>query len=131
MPTLVWRSLTAGRYERTSTRGVARAEALPTVSPDRLTRMLPADGIGHTRLERTLRTLFRWERGALTLADTVISTPCATAMAGVAWVLSSQERKSVYGRSLVRLVWTDGARRIPWGVRLGPQGGAAATHAGR
>ena len=123
MPTLVWLYLTALLYYRTSASCVALAEALQTVSHDRLTRMLQADWSGHTLLESTLRTLFIWERGDLILDDTVIPKPFATAMEGLAWVFSSQERKPVYGLSLVLLVWTDGTLRIPLGVRLWHQGG--------
>jgi hypothetical protein len=39
MPRLVWRDLTAGLWYGTSTRGVALADALPTVSQARLTRL--------------------------------------------------------------------------------------------
>jgi hypothetical protein len=123
MPTLVWLYLTALLYYRTSASCVALAEALQTVSHDRLTRMLQADWSGHTLLESTLRTLFIWERGYLILDDTVIPKPFATAIEGLAWVFSSQERKPVYGLSLVLLVWTDGTLRIPLGVRLWHKGG--------
>jgi hypothetical protein len=44
-------------------------------------------------------------------------------MEGVAWVFSSQERRPVYGVSLVLLVWTDGILRIPLGIRLWRKGG--------
>ena len=57
------------------------------------------------------------------LDATVISKPFATAMEGLAWVFSSQERKPVYGFSLVLLVWTDGTRRVPLGMRLWRKGG--------
>ena len=46
MPTLVWLSLTALLYDRTSTSCVALAEALQAVSHDRLTRLLQATGVG-------------------------------------------------------------------------------------
>ncbi|MDQ3831487.1 MAG: transposase, partial [Candidatus Tectomicrobia bacterium] len=78
---------------------------------------------GHTLLESTLRTLFIWERGYLILDDTVIPKPFATAIEGLAWVYSSQERKPVHGLSLVLLVWTNGTLRIPLGVRLWHKGG--------
>jgi hypothetical protein len=52
MPTLVWLYLTALLYYHTSTSCVALADALKTVSHDRLTRMLQADWSGHTLLER-------------------------------------------------------------------------------
>jgi hypothetical protein len=53
----------------------------------------------------------------------VIPKPFATAMEGLAWVFSSQERRPVYGFSLVLLVWTDGSLRVPLGVRLWHKGG--------
>jgi putative transposase len=123
MPMLVWRYLTALLYYRTSASCVAFAEALQSVSHGRLTRMLQADWSGQRLLERAIRILFVWERGYLLLDDTVLPQPFATAMAGLAWVFSSQERRPVYGFSLVLLVWTDGTLRIPLGIRLWHKGG--------
>jgi Transposase DDE domain len=123
MPELIWLYLTALLYYRTSASCVALAEALQSVSHDRLTRMLQADWSGHTLLESACRMLFVWERGYLLLDDTVIAKPFATAMESLAWVFSSQERRPVYGVSLVLLVWTDGPLRIPLGVRLWRKGG--------
>jgi hypothetical protein len=123
MPTLVWLYLTALLYYRTSGSCVALAEALETVSHDRLTRMLQGDWSGQTLLERAFHTLFVWERGYLIIDDTVIPKPFATAMDGLAWVYSSQEHKPVYGFSLVLLIWTDGLLRIPLGIRLWQKGG--------
>jgi hypothetical protein len=74
-------------------------------------------------LESACRLLFVWDRGYLVRDDTVISTPDATAMEGLAWVFSSPERRPVYGLSLVLLVWTDGHLRIPLRRRLWHQGG--------
>src|SRR5215510_5867767 len=105
MPELLWRYLTALLYDRTSATCVALAEALQTVSHDRLTRRLQADWSGQRLLESAVRTLFVWERGSLILDDTVVPKPFATAMEGLAWVFSSQEHKPVYGFSLVLLVW--------------------------
>ena len=123
MPTLVWLYLTALLYYRTSANCTALAEVLETVSHDRLTRMLQGHWSGHTLLESACRMLFVWERGYLIIDDTVIAKPFATAMEGLTWVFSSQERKPVYGFSLVLLVWTDGVRRIPLGMRLWRKGG--------
>ena len=123
MPELIWLYLTALLYYRTSASCVALAEALETVSHDRLTRMLQADWSGQTLLERACRMLFVWERGYLILDDTVIPKPFATAMEGLAWVFSSQERRPVLGFSLVLLVWTNGVLRIPLGIRLWHKGG--------
>lgn len=123
MPELLWRYLTALLYYRTSASCVALAEALQTVSHDRLTRLLQAEWSGHTLLELAVRTLFVWQRGYLIIDDTVIPKPFATAMEGLAWVFSTQERRPVYGFSLVLLVWTDGQLRIPLGLRLWHRGG--------
>jgi hypothetical protein len=79
-----------------------------------LTRPLQADWSGQIRLESAVRRLFVWERGSLILDYTVSPKPFATAMEGVAWVFSSQARTSVYGFSLVLLVWTNDTLRIPW-----------------
>ena len=92
MPTLVWLYLTALLYDRTSSRCVALAETLGTVSHDRLTRMLQADWSGQRLLESACRTQFIWEGGDRMLYDTVIPKPLATAIEGLAWVYSSQER---------------------------------------
>jgi len=123
MPTLVWLYLTALLYYRTAGTCVAMNEALQTVSHDPLTRLLQADWSGQTLLERACRMLFVWERGYLILDDTVIPKPFATAMESLAWVFSSQERRPVYGFSLVLLVWTDGTLRIPLSLRLWRKGG--------
>jgi putative transposase len=123
MPSLLWLYLTALLYYRTSSSCVALAEALETVSHDRLTRLLQGDWSGHTLLEVACRALFVWERGFLIIDDTVIPKPFATAIDGLAWVFSSQERRPVCGLSLVLLVWTDGTLRIPLGLRLWRKGG--------
>jgi putative transposase len=123
MPALIWLYLTALLYYRTSVSCVALAEALETVSHDRLTRLLQADWSGQTLLELACRTLFVWERGYLIIDDTVLPKPFATAIEGLAWVFSSQERKPVYGMSLVLLVWTNGTLRIPLSMRVWRRGG--------
>jgi putative transposase len=123
VPELIWLYLTALLYYRTSASCVALAEALETISHDRLTRLLQGDWSGQRLLDLALRTLFVWERGYLIIDDTVIPKPFAAAIDGLAWVFSSQERKPVYGLCLVLLVWTDGTLRIPLGMRLWRKGG--------
>jgi hypothetical protein len=123
MPQLLWLSLTALLYYRTSVSCVALAEALETVSHDRLTRLLQANWSGQTLLELAIRTLFVWERGYLIIDDTVLPKPFATAIEGLAWVFSSQARKPVYGLSVVLSVWTNGTLRIPLSLRLWHKGG--------
>jgi hypothetical protein len=78
MPTLVWLYLTALLYSRTSASCGAVAEALESVSHDRLTRLLQGNWSGQTRLEFAWRTLFVWERGYLIIDDTVIPSTDGT-----------------------------------------------------
>jgi hypothetical protein len=75
--------------------------------------MLQVDRSGQTLLELVYRTLFAVERGYHIIDDTVIPKLLATAIEGLAWVYSSQERRVVYGLSLLLLMWTDGWCRIP------------------
>jgi DDE family transposase len=123
MPELLGLYLTAVLYDRTSGSCIALAEALETVSHDRLTRLLQGGWSGQTLLEFTFRTLFVWEQGYLILDDTVLPKPFATAMESLAWVFSSPHRQPLYGFSLVLLVWTNGTLRIPLGVCLWRKGG--------
>ena len=125
MPERHWLYLTALLYYRTSGSCVALAEALQTVSHDRLTRMLQSHWSGQTLLEFACRTLFCSQQGYLIIDDTVIPKPFAAAIEGLAGVFSSQERKPLYGLSLVLLVWTNGTLRIPLGMRLWRKGGAS------
>jgi hypothetical protein len=125
MPKRVWLYLTALLYDRTSARCIALAEGLQTVSHDGWTRWLQADWSGQTLLELAWRPLFACERGSLIVDDTVLPTPFATAIEGLAWLYSSQARKPVYGLSLVRLVWTKGTLRVPVGIRLWRRSGAS------
>jgi hypothetical protein len=118
LPELLWLYLTALLSSRTSATCVALAGALPSVSHDRLMRVLPAHWSGRTRPELAFRTLFVWERGYLIVDATVIPKPCATTIEGLAWGFSSQGRRAVYGLSLGLLVWTAGTLRIPLGLRL-------------
>jgi hypothetical protein len=125
MPKRVWLYLTALLYYRTSASCMALAEGLQTVSHDGLTRLLQADWSGQTLLELAWRTLFVCERGYLIRDETVLAKPFATAIAGLAWLYARQERKPVYGLSLVLLVWTKGPLRVPGGLRLWRRGGAS------
>jgi hypothetical protein len=61
-------------------------------------------------------------KGDLTLDDTVIPKPFATPTDRWAWVFSSQERRPIYGFSLVLRVSSDGTLRIPLRLRLWRKG---------
>jgi hypothetical protein len=123
MPTLVGHYLTAWLYDRTSASCIAFAEALPSMSPDRLTRLLRADWSGHRLLELTWRPLFVWQRGYLIIDDTVLAKAIATAIERLAWVYASRDHPPVSGLSLVLWVWTNGTVRLSRGMRLWHKGG--------
>jgi hypothetical protein len=122
---LIWHDLTAWRYYGTSTSGVALAAAPQTVSQDRLTRMLPADGSGPIRLDLAVCPWVVWQRGDVILDDTGMPNPCATAIERGAWVDARKARTPVSGCSRVVLIWTEGTLRRPRGLRLGHKGGAS------
>jgi hypothetical protein len=112
-------------YSRTAANWVALAEALDTVSHDRLPRVLQSAWSGQSLLELACRTLFVCERGYLSIDETVIAQPFAVAIESLAWVFSSLEREPGDGRSVVLVVWADGTLRIPLGTRLGRKSGAS------
>jgi hypothetical protein len=118
VPMLVWPYLTAWLYYRTTANCVALAEALATVSHDRLTRLLQGDWSGQRRLELACRTLFVWDRGYRISDDPVMPKPLATAIEGLAWVFSSLERKPVCGVQISPLCST--MNRPADGERAGP-----------
>ena len=118
MPARLWHDRTAVLYDRPSANGVAFAEALETVSHDRLTRRRQRDWSGHRRLERACRTRFVCERGSRLMEETVMPNPVAVASEGLAWGFSSLERTPGDGLSVVLWVWPNATRRLPLGMRL-------------
>jgi hypothetical protein len=124
MPELIWLYLTALLYYRTSMSctafgGLANRVPWP-LDENAAGRLVRANTPG-----ARLSHLVRVGTGDLVLDDTVVPTPLATVMDGLAWVFSSRERKPVYGFSLVLLIWMNGTLRIPRGVRLWRRGGAS------
>lgn len=97
MPEDIWFYLIALLYYTTSGSCVMLAEALETVSHDRLTRLLQGEWSGQTLLELSFWTLFVLKRGYLIIDDFVIPKPFAKAMEGLSWVYSTKDRKSVFG----------------------------------
>jgi hypothetical protein len=87
--------------------------------------MVPGGWSRHTLLALAFRTLFVCKRGYLIRDDTVLPKPSATAIDGLAWVCSRRERKSVWGLSVVFLVWTNGIIRIPLDFRCWRPGGSS------
>ncbi len=119
MPKDLWFYLIAILSYTISGSWAAMAEALETVSHDRLTRLLQGNWSGQTLLECIL---FVIGGGYLIIDDFVIEKPFAKAIEGAAWVYSTKEKRSMYRLRGVILVWTDRVIRIPLGFRLWQKG---------
>jgi hypothetical protein len=103
----------------------AIADALDSVSHDRLTRMLQGSWSGHLLLDLALRTLCSVVGGSLIVDDTVVAQPYARLLGEAAWVWANKDRKVLFGVSVLLLVWTDGQRRIPLALRVWHTGGVS------
>ena len=123
MPEPLWIYLMALRYCTNIATCSAMAGAFDSASHDQLTRMLQGPWSGHILLNLALRALFTVAGGVLIVDDTVIEKPYARLLGEAAWGWSSQQRKVVFGVSVVLLVWTDGQVRIPLAFRLWHKGG--------
>ena len=124
METLMSLFMIALMYRQTKANAVELAECFDAVSHDRFTRLLH-----HPRDWQTLL----WQRfvqpavgagGWLQLDDTVLDK-FGQAIFGVSWVYCSRLQRVVCGLSVVVVIWTDGTRRLPVGIRLWQKGGAS------
>src|SRR5262245_3275069 len=125
MPEPRWIYLIALRYFPHMTTCSAIADALDSVSHDRLTRMLQGSWSGHRLLDLALRTLFTVAGGSLIVDDTVVAKPYARLLGEAAWVWSNKDRQVLFGVSVVLLVWTDGQIRLPLAFRVWQKGSAS------
>jgi putative transposase len=123
MPEPLWIYLMALLYFTKVSTCSTIADAFDSASHDCLTRMLHGDWSGQTLFDLALRVLFVVAGGYLILDDTVVEKPYARLLGEAAWVWSNKQQKVVFGVSVVLLVWTDGAIRIPVGYRVWHKGG--------
>jgi len=124
MPMIVWIYLTVLLYYSRVTSCRAMAEAYGKVSHDSLTRMLTGDWDGQKLLNQTVPALFTTISGGyLILDDTVIEKPYSEKLSEAAWVYSSRQKKTVFGISVVLLIWTNGRVRVPLAYRIWKKGG--------
>ena len=101
----------------------ALSEMLGNTSHDRLNRVLTGNWSGQKLLEIALRLLFTVVGGYLIIDDTVIDKPFSKRIQGLSFVYDSSKKKTVFGYSVVILIWTDGQIRIPIAFRLWQKGG--------
>lgn len=108
-------------YRATKANAVELAECFDQVSHDGFTRLLSCAVCWPTLLWRHFAQRALGTGGWLELDDTVLDKFGAHIF-GVAWVYSSRQQKTVLGLNVVALIWTDGRRRIPIGIKVWRKG---------
>lgn len=108
-------------YRNTRTSCVCLA-SLSNIAHDQLYRLLYADFPYSRRLWEWFAVRLIGEKGYLILDDTTWQRYTKKAEA-VSFVWDSSVGKVIFGMSVVLLVWTDGKRKIPLGIRVWRKGG--------
>ena len=109
-------------YRATKANAVELAECFDEVSHDALTRLLVTTCDWHKRLWEEVTKRLPLRGGWLELDDTVLDK-FGEMIWGVAWVYSSRQQRVVLGMNVVVLIWTDGQRRLPLGLKIWRKGG--------
>lgn len=108
-------------YRNTRTSCVCLA-SLSELAHDQLYRLLYSDFPYSRRLWEWFAVRLVGERGYLVLDDTTWQRFTKKAEA-VSFVWDSSVGKVVFGMSVVLLIWTDGKRKVPLGLRVWKKGG--------
>jgi hypothetical protein len=109
-------------YRQTKANAVELAECFVGLSHDRFSRLLHWDGHWPTRLWQSYGQRLVGTGGYLQIDDTVLDK-FGERIFGVAWVYCSRLQKVVRGLNVVVVIWTDGTRPIPIGIKLWRKGG--------
>jgi hypothetical protein len=96
--------------------------SLSELAHDQLYRLLYTDFPFSRRLWEWFAVKLIGEKGALVLDDTTWRRFTKKAEA-VSFVWDSSVGKIVFGMSVVLLIWTDGRRKVPLGIRVWQKGG--------
>ncbi len=108
-------------YRNTSASCVAIAQWYEGVSHDQFTRLLAKKCCWPTLLWQYFSRSMIGEQGYLVIDDTVVEK-YGRKIFGVDWVYSSALGKAIRGINIVMMVWTDGERRIPIGIKVWRKG---------
>lgn len=108
-------------YRNTRTSCVCLA-SLSEIAHDQLYRLLYADFPYSRRLWEWFAVNLVGEKGYLILDDTTWQRWTRKAEA-VSFVWDSRIGKIVFGMSVVLLIWTDGKRKVPLGIKVWQKGG--------
>jgi putative transposase len=109
-------------YRATKANAVELAECFDDVSQDALTRLLVITCCWQKRLWHEVTKRLPLRGGWLEIDDTVLDK-FGAAIWGVYWVYSSRQQRVVRGMNVVVLIWTDGRRRLPVGIKIWRRGG--------
>jgi putative transposase len=122
METLMTLYIIALMYRNSKASSTELAECFDHLSHDRFTRLLRSCRCWPTLLWQHFSKRAIGQGGQLQLDDTVLDH-FGEHIFGVYWVYSSRLQKVVRGIHLVVLIWTDGKRRVPIGIKIWRKGG--------
>lgn len=109
-------------YRATKANAVELAECFEHLHHDRFTRLLVQTCCWQKLLWQRFSQHLIKPGGWLEIDDTVLDK-FGEHIFGVAWVYSSRQQRVVQGINVVVMIWTDGQRRIPVGIKLWRKGG--------
>lgn len=109
-------------YRATKANAVELAECFDQLSHDGFTRLLVKSCCWQKLLWQGFSRQLIKPGGWLEIDDTVLDK-FGERIFGVSWVYSSRQQRVVQGINVVVLIWTDGQRRIPIGIKLWRKGG--------
>lgn len=117
METLMILYMIALIYRNTKASCTAIAEWFDKISHDQFSRMLAEKRNWPTLLWSYFAIKMVGEEGYLIIDDTVLEK-FGYWVFGVNWVYSSKFQKSILGIHIVMLIWTDGRKRVPLGIKI-------------
>jgi len=117
METLMILYMIALIYRNTKASCTAISEWFDGISHDQFSRMLAKKRNWPTLLWSYYAKKMIGEEGYLIIDDTVLEK-FGYWVFGVHWVYSSKFQKSILGIHIVMLIWTDGKKRVPLGIKI-------------
>jgi putative transposase len=109
-------------YRAAKANAVELSECFEHVHHDSFTRLLLGGCCWQKLLWQRFSQALIKPGGWLEIDDTVLDK-FGEHIFGVAWVYSSRQQRVVRGLNVVVMIWTDGQRRIPVGIKLWRKGG--------
>jgi hypothetical protein len=109
-------------YRNTKASCVAISEWYEGISHDQFSKLLAETHSWPTLLWRVCAEKMIGRDGYIIIDDTVMEK-FGQVMFGTYWVYSSRWGKAVLGINVVMLIWTDGRKRVPIGIKVWRKGG--------